>query len=110
MRKTPHKRTRSGHAPPELSHGLITSIVAMIQVSDVESSAAFYRLLGFEIGNKVPRGLFYMYAADLVGLRNELIARGAKVGEIAYPNYLPDGEFRMKDPDGYCLMIAQSGQ
>ena len=27
----------------------------MIRVHDMERSAAFYRLLGFEIGNKVPR-------------------------------------------------------
>jgi hypothetical protein len=33
----------------------LTRLVPMIQVADVERSAAFYRLLGFEIGNKVPR-------------------------------------------------------
>ena len=33
----------------------ITGIVSMIHVSDVERSAAFYRLLGFEIGNRVPK-------------------------------------------------------
>jgi hypothetical protein len=27
----------------------------MIHVADVERSAAFYRLLGFEVGNAVPR-------------------------------------------------------
>lgn len=32
----------------------VRSVVAMIQVSDVEFSAAFYRLLGFEIGNFIP--------------------------------------------------------
>jgi catechol 2,3-dioxygenase-like lactoylglutathione lyase family enzyme len=36
-------------APP------ISGIVPMIHVKDVERSAAFYRLLGFEIGNYVPR-------------------------------------------------------
>jgi catechol 2,3-dioxygenase-like lactoylglutathione lyase family enzyme len=33
----------------------ITALVPMIRVSDVERSAVFFRLLGFEIGNKVPR-------------------------------------------------------
>ena len=33
----------------------INSVVAMIHVADVERSAEFYRLLGFEIGNYVPR-------------------------------------------------------
>ena len=34
----------------------ISGLVPMIHVADVERSAAFYRLLGFEIGNAVPRG------------------------------------------------------
>ena len=52
--------------------------------------------------------LFYLYAADLKSLRAELLARGVQAGEIAYPDYLPNGEFRVTDPDGYTLMIAQS--
>jgi len=35
--------------------GPISGIVAMIHVADVQRSANFYRLLGFEIGNSVPR-------------------------------------------------------
>lgn len=118
----------------------------MIHASDVERSAAFYRLLGFEIGNRVPKAgrpqwawlyspgapdwrrganlmlarterplqpeaqdvLFYLYASDLVSLREKLLLAGLKPGEITYPDYLPQGEFGLKDPDGYCLMIAQS--
>ena len=33
----------------------INAVVAMIHVADVERSAEFYRQLGFEIGNYVPR-------------------------------------------------------
>ena len=126
----------------------ITGIVPMIHVADPERSIAFYRLLGFEVGNRVPpvgkphwawlyqpnaanwkRGanlmiarsecainaegqavLFYLYATDLVALRNRLLADGAKVSEISHPEYLPEGEFKMADPDGYCLMVAQSGR
>ena len=118
----------------------------MIHVADVEISAAFYRLLGFEIGNRVPktgrpqwawlyspgapdwrRGanlmlartgrplqpeaqdvLFYLYASDLVALREKLLLEGMKPGEIKYPDYLPKGEFALQDPDGYGLMIAQA--
>lgn len=118
----------------------------MIHVADVERSAAFYKLLGFEIGNFVPPSgpmgwawlycpkaanwklganlmltrtsrplnpdaqdaLFYLYASDLIAVRNHLIAHGVKVSEIKYPEYLPKGEFATNDPDGYCLMIAQS--
>ena len=52
--------------------------------------------------------LFYFYATDLKALRRDLTATGIEAGEIAYPDYLPKGEFRLKDPDGYTLMIAQS--
>jgi catechol 2,3-dioxygenase-like lactoylglutathione lyase family enzyme len=54
--------------------------------------------------------LFYLYARDLKGLREELLAKGFAASEITYPPYLPEGEFRLEDPDGYTLMIAQSGQ
>jgi catechol 2,3-dioxygenase-like lactoylglutathione lyase family enzyme len=125
----------------------ISGLVPMVHVDDVERAVGFYRLLGFEIGNRVPasgqmawawlyspnapdwkRGanlmlaradgpvdphvqaiLFYLYATDLKALRDTLIARGVEAGEIKYPAYLPQGEFRVVDPDGYVLMIAQSG-
>jgi hypothetical protein len=44
----------------------------------------------------------------LVAARNDLIANGMEASEITYPEYLPKGEFRTQDPDGYTLMIAQS--
>ena len=124
----------------------ITGLVPMIHVLDMERSVEFYRLLGFEIGNYVPREgpmhwawmyapkapdwkrgpnlmltrsecaidgeaqevLFYLYAADLPALRERLLAAGIKAGGISYPDYLPQGEFRVGDPDGYTLMIAQA--
>ncbi len=124
----------------------ISGLVPMIHVADMDRSVAFYRLLGFDVGNSVPREgpmhwawlyapnapdwkrgpnlmlsrtgrpidesaqdvLFYLYAADLVGLRDQLLAAGVKASAIAYPDYLPKGEFRVQDPDGYTLMIAQS--
>lgn len=54
------------------------------------------------------QALFYLYAADLVALRHQLLTHGLKPGEIKYPAYLPKGEFQLRDPDDYCLMIAQS--
>jgi catechol 2,3-dioxygenase-like lactoylglutathione lyase family enzyme len=126
---------------------LIGGLVPMIFVSDVDRSAAFYRSLGFEIGNHVPPGaerkewawlyspaagdwkrgpnlmltraetpapgkpegvLFYLYAPDLPSLRARLIEAGLGPGEITYPDYLPNGEMCLQDPDGYTLMIAQS--
>lgn len=125
----------------------LRGLVPMIHVADIERSIEFYRLLGFEVGNKVPPAgplqwvwlyspkiaewrhgpnlmlarsnhsinievqeiLFYLYATDLKLLRQALVTIGMRVGEIRYPDYLPRGEFQMRDPDGYCLMIAQSG-
>lgn len=126
----------------------IRAIVPMLHVADVGRSAAFYRMLGFEIGNAVPRDaaakqwvwlyapaaedwkrgpnlmltrssrpidpgaqdvLFYLYASDLPQLRSQLVAAGLAPGEIEYPEYLPAGEFGLRDPDGYTLMIAQAG-
>ena len=52
--------------------------------------------------------LLYVYASDLAGLRTELLSAGEDPGPIKYPEYLPKGEFSVQDPDGYCLMIAQS--
>ena len=132
------------HAPTEIQP--INALVPMIHVTDVDRSADFYRLLGFEIGHYVPRTgtkhwawlyavkavdwkrgpnlmltrsdcaidadaqevLFYLYAANLESLRSELLSNGIQAGEISYPDYLPNGEFRVQDPDGYTLMIAQA--
>jgi len=52
--------------------------------------------------------LFYLYANDLKAVRDLLLANAIAAGEISYLEYLPDGEFRVIDPDGYTLMIAQS--
>lgn len=125
----------------------VRGLVPMIQVAEVERSARFYRLLGFEVGNREPKDgrmqwawlyqphapdwktganlmltrsesikaapeevLFYLYAPNLVALREQLIAQGLRPGEIGYPFYLPKGEFQVSDPDGYCLMIAQAAE
>ena len=52
--------------------------------------------------------LLYLYAADLPALRARMIAQGLNPGEISYPDYLPDGELQIVDPDQHTLMIAQS--
>jgi len=52
--------------------------------------------------------VLYLYANDLVKLREELIGKGIKVSEISYPFYMPKGEVCLSDPDGYVLLIGQS--
>jgi len=52
--------------------------------------------------------LFYLYSPDLIALREQLMAAGVGVSPITYPGYMPKGEFRVDDPDGYCLLIGQA--
>lgn len=52
--------------------------------------------------------VLYLYAADLVALRQQLIGMGINVSAITYPDYLPKGEFELHDPDGYTVMVGQS--
>jgi hypothetical protein len=52
--------------------------------------------------------LFYLYADDVDGLRDHLIAQGLPVGPIRDGRPGPEREISISDPDGYCLMIAES--
>ena len=53
--------------------------------------------------------LFYLYSPNLVALREYLISAGVRVSPITYPDYMPKGEVRVEDPDGYTLLIGQAG-
>jgi catechol 2,3-dioxygenase-like lactoylglutathione lyase family enzyme len=53
--------------------------------------------------------LFYLYSPDLVALREYLLAKGVRASAITYPSYMPGGEIRVEDPDGYVLLIGQAG-
>jgi len=53
--------------------------------------------------------LFYLYSPNLVALREHLMAAGVRVSLITHPAYMPKGEIRIDDPDGYCLLIGQAG-
>lgn len=51
--------------------------------------------------------LFYLYCDDIKQTHAALTALGYATGGIEYPFYMPGGEFRLEDPDGYVLMLAQ---
>lgn len=51
--------------------------------------------------------LFYLYFDNIRQAREALVERGHSPGEIKYPFYMPGGECRLEDPDGYVLMLAQ---
>jgi len=54
--------------------------------------------------------VLYLYSSDLAEYRKQLAADGIKVGPIEYPRYMPEGEFGIEDPDGYCLLVGQTGE
>jgi hypothetical protein len=54
--------------------------------------------------------MLYMYTADLVALREQLLAAGIKVPPIKRPPYMPSGEIQMPDPDGYSVLVAHWGK
>lgn len=72
--------------------------------------------------------LLYMHGPDVQGLRSHLVAKGVRDGgaftgqtspgagrsrdagevfDVARPFYMPAGEVRVHDPDGYVLLIGQ---
>lgn len=74
--------------------------------------------------------LFYMYSPDVAGLREHLLKQGLADGgkppgeyapgdapstipdreavfNVVKPFYMPDGEIRIHDPDGYCILVGQ---
>ncbi len=68
--------------------------------------------------------LFYMYTNDVTAIRDRLIEFGAESGsayrggafpkhpkgmvfEVSRPDYMPGGEIRVHDPDGYVVLIGQ---
>lgn len=52
--------------------------------------------------------LFYLYFDDIEATHAALREKGFAVGELSYPFYCPKGEFRLTDPDGYCLMLTHT--
>ncbi len=70
--------------------------------------------------------LFYMYGSDVAALRRHLLDCGLHDGgpfcgapgpnggrrvvfDVSRPFYMPDGEIRVHDPDGYVILVGQIG-
>lgn len=51
--------------------------------------------------------LFYLYFDSIKQTHSALAELGHSPGVIKYPFYMPGGECRLEDPDGYVLMLAQ---
>jgi predicted enzyme related to lactoylglutathione lyase len=50
--------------------------------------------------------MFYLYVDDLNAYREAVIACGVQVGEMKYPFWNRNGEFRIDDPDGWTWMVC----
>ncbi len=59
------------------------------------------------IDHRAQAVLFYLYARDLAGLRDHLVAHDLTPGVIIDGTPGPKQEMRVTDPDGYYLMVAQ---
>ena len=53
--------------------------------------------------------LFAMYTPDLPAFRAHLLAHGLAPGPIGHPPYMPSGEMRVDDPDGYVILVNHWG-
>jgi hypothetical protein len=112
----------------------------VLHVAEIEKSIRFYELLGFAtidtdrcqplgwarmhcegaaltflradepVDPSVQAVMLYMYTPDLIGLREHLLASGIKVPPIRHPGYMPSGEIRLDDPDGYTVLVAHWGK
>jgi hypothetical protein len=50
---------------------------------------------------------FYLYVEDLEALRSHLVDNGVGAGPIVDGTPGPKREMTVRDPDGYCLMVAE---
>jgi len=115
----------------------VRRMVAATYVRDIDTSRAFYELLGFrelQAGRaatsawsalrqgrhavlltstrpplKVPRLplLFYFFFEDLDAVVGVLDAAGVQTVHVGYPPHAPGGEVKVTDPDGNTVLLGQ---
>ena len=114
-------------------------LTPMIHVTEIERSIRFYEALGMAlidwegspIGWARMKGeggdlmflraeesfrvdgvpfLLYLYTPDLPQLREHLQAQGIETPQIARPEHMSSGELRLKDPDGYTVLVGHWGE
>jgi catechol 2,3-dioxygenase-like lactoylglutathione lyase family enzyme len=52
--------------------------------------------------------VIYLYADDVVAYHRELEQKGLDVSPLEKRFYMKSGEFELRDPDGYCLLVGHS--
>ena len=97
--------------PPRLADGTIALVPLARQ--DVDAQHALQGRPAQRRRNPVDASaqgvVFYLYSPDLATLRETLVRAGVAVTAIGDGSPGPREEMRVVDPDGYCLMIAQTG-
>lgn len=53
--------------------------------------------------------MLVLYTAQLLALREQLVAAGERPTEIQRPDWMPSGHLMIRDPDGYMIGINQWG-
>ena len=77
------------------------------QTNENYTATIMFSLAQEAIDPKKQGMLLYMYSLDLPGLRERLLAAGAKPSEIEPRFYMEKGELTVYDPDGYCILVGQ---
>ena len=89
------------------------SVVPEGQISPVwarlesEKASLMVGLASVPIESAKQAVLFYLYYDNIRETHAALVELGHKPSEIKYPFYMPGGECRLEDPDGYVLMLGQ---
>jgi hypothetical protein len=122
-----------------ITKSCVTGLISMAHAADARRSVDFCTLLGmkFAAAHAIPlencgstwpatrpnscsrarlnrlssanRPCCFISSPNLVAVREHLLASAVRVSGITYPDYMPKGEIRVADPDGYALLIAQAG-
>jgi hypothetical protein len=96
----------------------IDALTAYAHVEDVPRSIEFYRRLGLDVENTHTVEGRLVWALLTRGEARLMVALGEgpidaanqAVGAVTYPFYMPAGELRVEDPDGYVLLAGQLGE
>lgn len=75
-----------------------------------DGSAVMFLRAEHPIDSSAQAFMLYMYTPNLPGLRDHLLANGAKAPPINYPEYMVSGKINIIDPDGYKIEIGHWGK
>jgi DNA-binding MarR family transcriptional regulator len=84
-----------------------TLVWASMHARTVRAARIMFTRADAPVDPDVQAVYFYCWSDDLTALHARLTADGLTPSRITHPAHMRDGEFRLKDPDGYQLIIGQ---